>query len=134
MQLLDVIDTTKSPIRHMIISTDDTFTIVACDDTSVQVKSLVTGSDIHHLEGHTSEVTSLAMAHDSICCYVGCSNAHIYVYNLRSRLLLRTLTHHDSVINDLYVSTDDCFLFTAAEVCLSITNSFIRHGKSIDLF
>src|SRR5690242_2018560 len=103
MQLLDIIDTIGSPIRHMIISTDDTFIIVACDNTTVQVKSLVTGSDIHNLEGHSSEVTSLSMSHDSICCYVGYNNAHIYVYNLRSRLLLRTLTHHDSSVNDLYV-------------------------------
>jgi WD40 repeat protein len=117
MQLLDIINTVGSPIRHMIISTDDTFILAACDDTSVQVKSLVTGSDIHHLEGHSSEVTSLAMSHDSICCYVGCSNSHVYVYNLRSRLLLRTLTHHDSSVNDLYLSMDDCFLFSAAEVC-----------------
>jgi len=116
MQLLDIIDTIGSPIRHMIISTDDIFIIIACDDKSVQVKSLVTGSDIHNLEGHSSEITSLSMSHDSICCYVGCSNAYIYVYNLRSRILLRTLTHHDSTINDLYVSTDDSFLFSAAEV------------------
>lgn len=116
MQLLDIIDTIGSPIRHMIISTDDTFIIIACDDKSVQIKSLVTGSDIHNLEGHASEVTSLSMSHDSICCYVGCTNACIYVYNLRSRILLRTLTHHDTTVNDLYVSTDDCFLFSAAEV------------------
>lgn len=56
MQLLNVIDTIGSPIRHMIISTDDLFIIIVCDDTSVQVKSLVTGSDIHNLEGHSSEV------------------------------------------------------------------------------
>jgi WD40 repeat protein len=122
MQLLDIIDTIGSPIRHMIISANDTFIIVACDDTSVQVKSLVTGSDIHHLEGHFSEVTSLSMSQDSICCYVGCHNAHIYVYNLRSRLLLRTLTHHDSAVTDLYVSTDDCFLFSAAENGIHVLN------------
>jgi WD40 repeat protein len=118
MQLLDIIDTIGSPITHMIISTDDIFIILSCDNTTVQIKSLVTGSDIHNLEGHTSEVTSLSMSHDSICCYVGCSNSNIYVYNLRSRVLLRTLTHHDSAVNDLYISADDCFLFSAAEVCL----------------
>jgi WD40 repeat protein len=106
----------------MIISSDDTFIIIGCDDTSVQVKSLVTGSDIHHLDGHHSEVTSLAMSHDSICCYVGCQNAYVYVYNLRSRRLLRTLTHHDSAVNDLYVSVDDCFLFSAAENAIHVLN------------
>ena len=116
MQLLDVIDTIGSPITHMIISTNDTFIILSCDNTTVQVKSLVTGSDIHNLEGHSSAVTSLAVTNDSICCYVGCKNAHVYVYNLRSQLLLRTLTHHDSAINDLYISADDYFLFSAAEV------------------
>jgi WD40 repeat protein len=116
MQLLDTIDTIGSPIRHMVISTDDTFIIVSCDNTTIQVKSLVTGSEIHNLEGHSSEVTSLSMSNDSICCYVGCSNAYIYVYNLRSQVLLRTLTHHDSAITDLYISADDYFLFSAAEV------------------
>jgi WD40 repeat protein len=117
MHLLDIIDTIGSPITNMIISTDDTFIIVSCDNTTVQVKSLVTGSDIHNLDGHATEVTSLAVSHDSMCCYVGCSNAHIYVYNLRSRLLLRTLTHHDSTVNDLFISADDHFLFSAAQVC-----------------
>jgi hypothetical protein len=56
MQLLNTIDTIGSPIKSMIISTDDTFIVVACQDTTVQVKSLVTGSDIHHLEGHAADV------------------------------------------------------------------------------
>lgn len=56
MQLLDVIDMVGSPIKQMIISTDDTFIIVACQDTTVQVKSLVTGSNIHNLEGHSADV------------------------------------------------------------------------------
>jgi WD40 repeat protein len=122
MQLLDIIDTMGSPITHMIISSDDTFIIVSCDNMTVQVKSLVTGSDIHHLEGHTSEVTCLSMSNDSICCYVGCKNSYIYVYNLRSQVLLRTLTHHDSAINDLYVSSDDYFLFSAAENAIHVLN------------
>jgi WD40 repeat protein len=116
MQLLDTIDTIGSPISHMVISLDDTFLIVSCENTTVQVKSLVTGSDIHNLEGHSSEVTSLSVTNDSICCYVGCRNGHIYVYNLRSQVLLRTLMHHNSAINDLYISADDYFLFSAAEV------------------
>ena len=116
MQLLDIIDTIGSPITHMIISTDDIFIIVSCDNTTVQVKSLVTGSDIHNLEGHIAEVTSLSVSNDSVCCYVGCSNSNIYVYNLRSQILLRTLTHHETSVNDLYISADDCFLFSAAEV------------------
>lgn len=59
MQLLDIIDTIGSPIRSMVLSADDTFIIAACDDTSVQVKSLVTGSDIHRLEGHSAEVRQI---------------------------------------------------------------------------
>ena len=122
MQLLDIIDTVGSPITHMIISSDDTFIIVSCENNTVQVKSLVTGSDIHQLEGHTSEVTSLAMTNDSMCCYVGCSNSYIYVYNLRSQILLRTLTHHASMVNDLNVSSDDYFLFSAAENAIHVLN------------
>jgi WD40 repeat protein len=61
-------------------------------------------------------VTSVAISNDSICCYVGCSNGRIYVYNFRSRVLLRILTHHESTVNDLYISADDCFLFSAGEV------------------
>jgi WD40 repeat protein len=120
MQLVDVIDTVGSPITNMIISSDDTFIIASCDNTTVQVKSLVTGSDIHNLEGHATEVTSLAVSNDSMCCYVGCSDARIYVYNLRTRLLLRTLTHHDSAVNDMSISADDFFLFSAAEVSRSV--------------
>lgn len=116
MQLLDVIDTVGSPVIHMIISADDTFIIASCENKTVQVKSLVTGSDIHNLEGHSSEVKSLSVSSDSMCCYVGCSNGYIYVYNLRSRALLRSIKEHDSAINDLYMSVDDCFLFSSSEV------------------
>ena len=56
MQLLNIIDTIGSPIRYMCVSNDYTFIIVACDDASVQIKSFVTGSNVHHLEGHSGEV------------------------------------------------------------------------------
>jgi WD40 repeat protein len=73
MQLLDIIDTIGSPIRHMIISTDDTFIVVACDNNSVQVKSLVTGSDIHNLEGHSTEVRrhSVLLVRNILGCILG---------------------------------------------------------------
>ena len=57
MQLLDIIDTIGSPVLSMVLSADDTFIVAAYDDKSVQVKSLVTGSDIHRLEGHSAEVS-----------------------------------------------------------------------------
>lgn len=120
MQLLDVIETLGSPVTHMIVSTDDTFIIASCENNTVQVKSLITGSDVHHLEGHSSDVISLAVTNDSMCCYVGCHNGHIYVYNLRSRALLRTLKHHDSPVNDLYMSSDDYFLYSASDVRISL--------------
>lgn len=126
MQILDSIETIGSPIRNMIISVDDTFIIVSCEDNTVQIKSLVTGSDVHHLEGHTSDVTSLGVSADAICCYVACRNSHIYVYNLRSRELLKTLTHHESSVNDLCLSNDGCFLFSASEVSRSISSSSFK--------
>lgn len=134
MQLIDVIDTVGSPMTNMIISSDDTFIIASCDNTTVQVKSLVTGSDIHNLEGHATEVTSLAVSNDSMSCYVGCTNARIYVYSLRTRLLLRTLTHHDSAVNDLSISADDFFLFSAAEVgrlSPTLHRSCMRHSIAL---
>lgn len=89
MQLLDIIDTLGSPVRHMIISSDDTFIIAACDDTSVQVKSLVTGSDIHRLEGHSSDVSTSAM--HLHCTRISIIPGDESVHVARLDLLLRRL-------------------------------------------
>lgn len=116
MQLIDTIETINSPITHMITSKDDIFIVLSCINSTVQVKSLITGSDVHNLEGHSSEITSLSVSNDSNYCFVGCTNSHIYVYDLRSRTLLQTLTHHNSSVNDICMSANDYFLFTASEV------------------
>lgn len=129
MQVIDTIDTTGSPITHMAISSDDVFIVVSCQNTTIQVKSLVTASDIHNLEGHSSEVTSLSISNDAMCCYVGCSNGYIYIYNLRSRVLLQSLKQHDSAIIDLYMSVDDCFLFSASEVKIILCVFLFKYLK-----
>ena len=126
MQLLDIIDTIGSPITHMTISNNDTFIVVACDNKTVQVKSLVTGSDIHSLEGHSSEITCLTISNNSLYCYVACCNGSIYVYNLLSRILLQTFKQHHSSVHDLYISSDDSFLLSACEVF----NCFLKKKKT----
>lgn len=93
LQSLDVIDTIGSPIRHMVISSDDTFIVVACQDMTVQVKSLVTGSDIHHLEGHTSEVSEQIIYEPMIT-----NPIFIFHFHIRSPVLLFQMIQYSAML------------------------------------
>ena len=79
------------------------------------MKSFITGSHVHDLSGHFSPVTCLATSPDSNYLYVGCTDGHVYVYDIKSRALLATLIEQESAINDLKVSADNSYLFSSAE-------------------
>jgi WD40 repeat protein len=82
----------------------------------VQVKSLLTGTDIHELSGHNSQITSLAVANDSERVYVACADSKLYLYDIKTRELIAILIEQESKINDLRISTDNSFLFSSSGV------------------
>lgn len=95
--------------------------IKGCSNSSVQVKSLITGSDIHELIGHNSPVTSLAASNDCLTLFVACADSKLYLYDIRSRELIAVFMEQDSSINDLKISSDGGFLFSASGVYFHLT-------------
>lgn len=102
----------------MVITSDNTFVIIGCENKSVQVKSLITGTDIHDLVGHNSEITCLASSRDCERVYVACTDSKLYLYDLKSRELIAILIEQESSINDLRISSDNSFLFSSSGVSL----------------
>ena len=100
----------------MIITSDNTFVVIGCENKSVQVKSLLTGTDIHDLVGHNSEISCLASSGDCERIYVACTDSKLYLYDLKSRELIAILIEQESTINDLRISSDNSFLFSSSGV------------------
>ena len=71
---------------------------------------------MHELVGHNAPVTSLAVSNDCSNIFVGCSNSKLYLYDIKSKELIAVFTEQDSSINDLKVSNDGSFLFSASGV------------------
>jgi WD40 repeat protein len=116
MQLIDTISTIFSPITSMTMSPDNIFIIIGCENSCIQVKSLITGSDVHDLAGHYSNVTNLAVSADSEKVYVGCNDSKLYLFDIKSKELIAILIEQESSINDLKISVDGTFLFSSSGV------------------
>ena len=104
----------------MVITCNNTFVIIGCENNTVQVKSLITGSDVHELNGHNSPITSLAVSSDCERIYVACSDSKLYLYDIRSKELIAVLIEQESSINDLKISVDNSFLFSSSGVTWKI--------------
>ncbi len=137
MELIENINTVFSPVTNMVTTSDNVFIVAgkqsvrdvtfflliiylltceACENATVQVKSLMTGSDVHDLSGHNSSVTSLAVSNDCQNVFVGCSDSKLYLYDIKSRELIAVFMEQESSINDLKISSDGSFLFSASGV------------------
>jgi WD40 repeat protein len=116
MEIVDTISTVSSPITSLVITCDNTFIIIACENHSVQVKSLITGSDIHELTGHSSQVNCLAVSSDCERVYVACSDAKLYLYDIKSRELITVMSQQEAAISDVRISSDGNFLFSSSGV------------------
>jgi WD40 repeat protein len=132
MEIVDTIQTVSSPITSLAITCDNTFIIIGCENNSVQVKSLITGSDIHDLSGHNSStVNCLATSADCEQVYVACADGKIYLYDIKSRELITVLVQQEAAISDLKISSDNSFLFSSSGVIIkkNIKNPLVINGQ-----
>lgn len=118
MEIIDTISTIYSPVTSVTITNDKTFIIIGCENNTVQVKSLITGTDLHELTGHNSKVSSIVASPDSERVYVACADSKLYLYNIKSRELIAVLIEQEASINDLRLSSDNSFLFSSSGVSL----------------
>ncbi|KFM80428.1 Vegetative incompatibility protein HET-E-1, partial [Stegodyphus mimosarum] len=110
--LLNTIGVTSS-ISRMDISRDSTFLVLACDDQTLHVRSLTTGSEVHCLQGIGSLVTAVSFGHDNCRCVVGCADGKCHVFDIHSASLITTLSGHADAICSIQVQPNDRFLITA---------------------
>ncbi|XP_054724725.1 protein qui-1-like [Uloborus diversus] len=102
-----------SGICRMDISLDSTFLVLACEDTSVHVRSLTTGTEVHPLQGLGSKASALCFGHDHCRCVVACEDGRYHVFDVHSASLLHTLSGHSDAICSVQVQPNDTFLVTA---------------------
>ncbi|XP_022235648.1 uncharacterized protein LOC111083431, partial [Limulus polyphemus] len=126
--LLNTISLT-SAICHIGVSCDSTFLLVACEDNSVHVRSLTTGSDVHCLLGHHGKVTSLCFARDNCRCVVGCHDGKIYIYDIHSAKLLQTLGGHSDAVVSLQTQQQDTFLISAGGSKILVWNFYSKRNE-----
>lgn len=95
--------TVSSAIYRMDISKDSTFIVLACDGQSLHVHSLTTGSEVHCLQGMSSNLTAVRFGHDNCRCVVGCADGKCYVFDVHSASMITTLSGHSDAISDVQV-------------------------------
>ncbi|GFU76208.1 putative RNA-directed DNA polymerase from transposon X-element [Trichonephila clavipes] len=98
----------------MDISRDNSFLVIACDDQSLHVRSLTTGSEAHVIQGLSAELTAVCFGHDNCRCVVGCADGKCYVFDVHfASSLIATISGHSEAICSVQVQANDTFLVTA---------------------
>ncbi|GIX91183.1 NACHT domain- and WD repeat-containing protein 1 [Caerostris extrusa] len=106
--------TLSSAVCKMDISRDNSFLIIACEDQSLHVRSLTTGSEAHVIQGISSELTDVCFGHDNCRCVVGCADGKCYVFDVHfASSLIATISGHTEAICSVQVQPNDTFLLTA---------------------
>ncbi|CAH1794783.1 unnamed protein product [Owenia fusiformis] len=112
MVLLETIqdDNITSDITCMVMSQDGSFILIACGDTSLQLRSAATGTFLHYLEGHNAKICDIGISRESFQTVVGCEDGTLHVYNLRSKELLQTFNTGTQPVTTAQISRDDSFI------------------------
>ncbi|CAL1289348.1 unnamed protein product [Larinioides sclopetarius] len=106
--------TLPSAVCKMDISRDNSFLVIGCDDQSLHVRSLTTGSEAHVIQGISSELTAVCFGHDNCRCVVGCADGKCYVFDIHfASSLIATISGHTEAICSVQVQPNDTFLVTA---------------------
>ncbi|CAG2053362.1 unnamed protein product [Timema podura] len=118
-----------SGINLLDVSNDSVFLLAACEDNQLYLHSLATGTEIHILRGHKAEVKSLCLAQDNCRAVVGGSDGKIYLFDMHSGRIDRTLTSHSTEVTGVKVTNKDDFLLTAGGNRITFW-SFRRDGST----
>ncbi|RWS11910.1 hypothetical protein B4U79_00657, partial [Dinothrombium tinctorium] len=124
----------SKPVLHMDISLDSTFLMLSCDDNSVDIRALTTGSDVHLLKSHQSNavITCVKFADDSCRAILGTGDGKLFVYETHSARLIQTLTGHQDMITSILTQKEDKYLITCGGNKIIIWNFYAR--KSLETY
>ncbi|XP_022645261.1 NACHT domain- and WD repeat-containing protein 1-like isoform X3 [Varroa destructor] len=123
--------TLSAAITLMRISFDSTFLLMMCEDNSIHVRSLTTGSEVHCLIGYTGVARSVDFARDNCRCIVGTDDGKAYIFDVHTGELTGTLS--TSVDNQptvaLQTQKTDSFLFTAAGSKVTVWHFYLKRSE-----
>ncbi|CAH0392958.1 unnamed protein product [Bemisia tabaci] len=103
-----------SGVSKLSLSSDSVFLLVACEDNQLYLHTLATGTLIHALRGHRPKVLSMCIAGDNRRAVVGGIDGRVYVYDMHTGCLARTITTpHNMEVVQVKITNRDDYLITA---------------------
>ncbi|OQR77619.1 hypothetical protein BIW11_06963, partial [Tropilaelaps mercedesae] len=123
--------TLPSAITSMHVSFDSTFLLMTCEDNSIHVRSLTTGSDVHCLKGYTGNVRSVGFARDNCRCIVGTDDGKAHIFDVHTAELTGALSTHADSLPTVAVQAQktDSFLFTAAGSKVTVWHFYLKRAE-----
>ncbi|BES93370.1 WD domain, G-beta repeat [Nesidiocoris tenuis] len=122
-----------SPVSMLSITDDSVFLLVACEDNQLYLHTLATGTEIHTLRGHKAKVKSITLAGDNQRAVAGGSDGRVYVFDMHSGCLVRTIsTSHNAEVTGVKVTSSDDFLITAGGNRITFWSFRKEDGVGVD--
>ncbi|CAH0562285.1 unnamed protein product [Brassicogethes aeneus] len=111
-KLLNMISLT-SPVLMLDVSADSVFLIACCRDNNLYVRTLATGTEVHSISANKTKVKSLCLTQDSCRIVLGCADGKVYIHDIHSAKLMKTLGGQGGEITAVRITDKDDFLLTA---------------------
>lgn len=103
----------SSPVLMLDVSADSVFLLACCKDNNLYVRTLATGTEVHSITDYKTKVKSVGLTQDSCRIVVGCADGKVYIHDIHSAKLTRTLSGQGGEIAAIRITDKDDFLLTA---------------------
>ncbi|XP_053393326.1 protein qui-1-like [Mercenaria mercenaria] len=113
MNIIDV--DVLSPIHCIDISIDGTFLVAGCDNSSIHVIAMATGTVAQTIQVHSGMINSVSICSDSHHCVVATSSGDVYLYNFRANEVLNVFKGHKHGVTSTMLSENGQLVVTASK-------------------
>lgn len=100
-------------VLSVSISSDEQFVLSAGRDTTIRLWNLETGRCLRILKSQVNRINCVVFSPDDQYCYSCCADS-INIWDIRKALLIKKLTGHTDMIQNLSVSHDNRFLVSGS--------------------
>ncbi|CAK9296534.1 unnamed protein product [Gordionus sp. m RMFG-2023] len=112
--LLNIIEDITYPVKKIILSHDDIYLGILCQEFHVQLRALTTGTFLYRLD-HKIPITDMCFTIDTRFLILGCKDTKIYLYNVHSQTLNYVLTGHTASIRNTLVTMNNDFIVSTSQ-------------------
>lgn len=106
-----------APVTCMTITSNDAFLVVSCEDETLRVFSLCSGTELHELSGHEGKVHTMIAAQDDCQLFAGCADGKIYCYDV----------HNGEILDVLQCSSDKAVTALKVAAATFLPTTFPAH-------